>query len=93
VDTKVWISTHPPATGVVDEGPMFVDILAGARVASIDVEVDLTGPLQTIERTAPKPSLGPSLRRAYTSPLGSGGPWAFMATWADLALPPTCPGS
>lgn len=80
-DIKTWISTHLAGYRVVDQGPMFVDILAGARIASIDVEVDLTGPLQTIERDSSETKIGPVIASRAHVPLGER--WA-MGLYGDL---------
>lgn len=80
-DTKTWISTHLVGYRVVDEGPMFVDILAGARISGMDVEVDLTGPLQSAERDSSETKIGPVIASRAHFPLG--GRWA-MGLYGDL---------
>ncbi len=54
VDSSVFVSTAALGYRVVDKGPMFVDLLAGARFVSLKADVELTGPLTTRERDASK---------------------------------------
>ena len=44
---------------LVDKGPMFVDIMAGARLTSMKVELGLSGPLRSVERERSKTMIGP----------------------------------
>lgn len=45
VDTSILIGTAAVGYRVVDEGPAYVDVLAGARLVSLDVEVGLAAPI------------------------------------------------
>ncbi len=50
VDASAFVGTGAVGYRVVDRGPLFVDLFAGGRLVALDVEVTLTGPLQTRER-------------------------------------------
>jgi hypothetical protein len=81
VDMKLLSTTHLFGYRVVDEGPMFVDLFAGGRITSIKVDLDLTGPLQTIERDSKKTQFGPVIASRFRAPLG--GKWG-AAIYGDV---------
>ena len=69
VDERLLITTHLFGYRVVDEGPMFVDLFAGARFSAIKVDVELTLPQQTVERDTKKSELGPVIASRVRFPL------------------------
>lgn len=81
VDPKMFIGTFLGGYRVVDEGPMFVDILVGARVSSLDIAVELEGPLNTFERERSKTSIAPVLGARLRAPLGED--WG-VAVYGDV---------
>lgn len=81
VDEKLLTTTHLFGYRVVDQGPMFVDLFAGARITSVKVDLDLTGPLQTIERDSKKTEFGPVIASRFRAPLG--GKWG-VGIYGDL---------
>ncbi len=81
VDMKLYSSAHLVGYRVVDEGPMFLDLMAGARITSIKVNLDLTGPLQTFERDSKKTTVGPVIASRFRTPLGE--KWGF-AIYGDV---------
>ena len=56
--------------------------LAGGRLTSLDVEIGLSGPLQSIERENSKSSVAPVVGARFRAPLG--GHWG-VAVYGDLA--------
>lgn len=81
VDQKLLSTTHLIGYRVVDQGPMFLDLLAGARVTTIKVDLTLTGPLQEIERDNKETNIGPVVAARFRAPLG--GKWG-MGVYGDL---------
>lgn len=81
VDERLFSTTHLVGYRVVDEGPMFVDLFAGARFTSIKVEVDLDLPLQTVERDSKKSQIGPVIASRVRFPLNDR--WG-VAVYGDL---------
>ena len=82
VDLATFIGTAMAGYRVVDEGPLFVDLLAGGRLTSIDVGLDLTGPLQSAEADESKTKVSPVVGARFRAPLG--GRWG-LAVYGDLA--------
>jgi hypothetical protein len=80
-DTRTLISTNMVGYRVVDQGSVAVDVLAGARISSVKVELDLSGQLQTAERETSKTEVGPVIASRLTLPLGD--KWA-AALYGDL---------
>ena len=58
-DLRTIVFTSVAGYRVVDKGPMFVDLMAGARLTSMRAELDLTGPLRSVEREKSKTKIGP----------------------------------
>ena len=58
-DLRTIVFTSVAGYRVVDKGPMFVDLMAGARLTSMRAELDLTGPLRSAERENSKTKIGP----------------------------------
>jgi hypothetical protein len=81
VDEKLFTSTHLFGYRVVDKGPMFVDLFAGARITSVKVDVDLSTPLQTFHRSSKKTEVGPVIASRFRTPLG--GRWG-AAIYGDI---------
>ena len=82
VDLKSFFGTLVAGYRIVDEGPLFLDLFAGGRLTSIDIGIDLTGPMQSIERDKSKSSLAPVAGARFRTPLG--GHWG-LAVYGDLA--------
>ena len=70
VDSATLVSTAALGYRIVDNGPMFVDLFAGGRIVALDVETELTGPLQTRERDASKTTVAPLFGGRVRVPLG-----------------------
>ncbi len=81
LDMKQLITTHLFGYRVVDEGPMSLDLMAGARFAMLKVDIELSGPLQTFRRDSKRSEIGPVIASRFRAPLG--GPWAF-SLYGDL---------
>ena len=75
VDLRVITTTHLAGYRVVDKGPLFLDLMAGARVASIKADLDLSGPLQTVERDSSTTKIGPTIASRFRMPLSE--KWGF----------------
>ena len=82
VDLATFIGTAVAGYRVVEEGPLFVDLFAGGRVTSIDAEVELTGPFQSVESDASKTRVSPVVAGRFRLPLGER--WG-VAVYGDLA--------
>lgn len=80
-DMSTFLGTALAGYRIVDEGPLFLDVFGGGRFTSIDVEVDLTRPLQSVEREGSKSSLGPVVGVRFRAPLG--GRWG-LAIYGDV---------
>lgn len=80
-DMKLLSTTHLVGYRVVDEGPMFLDLMGGARITSIKVNLDLIGPLQTFERDSKKTTVGPVIASRFRTALGE--KWGF-AVYGDV---------
>lgn len=83
VTTKMFIGTLVGGYRVVDRGPMFVDLLAGGRLTSMDVNLKLHGPLQTRERDISPQKLTPVLGARMRVPLG--GRWG-LGLYTDFGV-------
>jgi len=81
LDEKTLVTTHLAGYRVVDKGPMFLDLMAGARITSIKVNIKLSGPLQTVHRSDSDTKIGPVIASRFRAPLG--GRWGF-AMYGDL---------
>lgn len=81
VDERLISTTHLFGYRVVDEGPMFVDLFAGARFSSIKVDVELNLPQQTVERDTKKTEVGPVIASRVRFPLSD--KWG-IAVYGDL---------
>lgn len=81
VDSATFIGTLLLGYRVVDKGPLFVDLLAGGRLTALNVDVELSGPQQTIERDRSKSSLAPVLGARFRVPLGDR--WG-LAAYGDI---------
>ena len=82
VDPSIFIGTLAAGYRVVDQGPLFLDLFAGGRYTSTDVEVELSGPRQTVSRDKSESYFSPVVGARVRMPLGTG--WAF-ALYGDLA--------
>lgn len=70
IDSSVFVGTLAGGYRVVDQGPLFVDIVAGARLVSLDVDLELEGPLTTREADESKSSIAPLIGGRVRVPLG-----------------------
>jgi opacity protein-like surface antigen len=70
VDLKLLIMTGLAGVRVVDEGPRFFDLMGGLRHISTKVDVELTGPFETRERSPKISHIGPVLAARGRAPLG-----------------------
>jgi len=73
-DTKLLITTLEAGYRVVDRGPMFLDLMGGARLTSLKASLDITGPLNTVERNVKVSHVAPVLAARFGAPLG--GKWS-----------------
>lgn len=69
VDLKTLVVTALGGYRAVDQGPMFLDLFAGARITSVDVDLELSGPLQTVERESSNTRVGPVVGSRFRMPL------------------------
>lgn len=80
-DLRLLATTHLLGYRVVDQGPLFLDVFAGARITSVKVDLDLDiGPL-TVERDRKKTDIGPVIASRFRAPLGER--WG-VAIYGDL---------
>lgn len=82
VDMKMLIASGAAGYRVVDKGPMFVDLFAGGRLASLDVDLKLTGPGQTFKTGVSPSSVSPMVGGRVHVPLGKD--WGF-ALYGDAS--------
>lgn len=82
VDMKMLIASAAAGYRVVDKGPMFIDLFAGGRVASLDLDVKLTGPSRTIKTGTSPSSISPLVGGRVRVPLGKD--WGF-ALYGDAS--------
>lgn len=80
-DLRMVVSTTLAGYRAVDNGPMFLDLMAGARITSIRAELELSGPLQTVERESSETKFSPILASRFRVPLGDR--WG-LAVYGDL---------
>ena len=80
-DMKLLSTTSLLGYRVVDEGPMFLDLMAGARITTVKVDLELSGPLQTFERDSKKTTVGPVIASRVRFPLSDR--WG-VAVYGDL---------
>lgn len=83
LDAKMLIATGAIGYRVVDHGPMYVDLYAGARLVSLDLDLSLTGPLQTRETGASPSNVSPLIGGKAQVPLG--GRWG-LALQGDIGF-------
>jgi hypothetical protein len=69
VDEKLLATSHLFGYRVVDNGPMYVDLLAGGRITSIKVDLDIDTPLQSFHRSRKKTEFGPMIASRARFPL------------------------
>jgi hypothetical protein len=77
LDSKTFLSTHLVGYRVLDRGPLFLDLLGGARVTALDADLTLTGPVRKLKRNNSLTNVGPVLATRFRAPLG--GRWSFAA--------------
>jgi hypothetical protein len=82
-DMKLTIATGAIGYRVVDKGPMFVDLYAGGRLVSLDVDLTLVGPLQTREASASPSNVSPLIGGKARFPLSDR--WA-LALQGDIGF-------
>lgn len=82
VDASVLVATAAAGYRVVDKGDGYLDVFAGGRVVSIDVDVKLDGPLQTRRASASPSNLAPVIGARARIPLGK--KWG-LALFGDAA--------
>ena len=81
VDMRVITTTHLAGYRVVDKGPLFLDLMGGARIVSIKADLDLSGPLQTVERDSSATQVGPVIASRFRVPFSE--KWA-LELYGDL---------
>ena len=81
VDASVFVGTTMLGYRVVDKGPLFVDLLVGGRLTSIDVDLKLEGPLQTRRASASPSNVTPLIGGRVRFPLGE--KWG-LALYTDV---------
>ena len=81
VNTSALVVAVAGGYRVVDRGPMFVDLVAGGRLVSLDAKVELRGPLTSRERKASKSNLEGLIGGRVRVPLGKN--WG-MAIYGDV---------
>lgn len=82
-DMKQTIATGAIGYRVIDKGPMFVDLYAGGRLVSLDVDLELEGPLQTREASASPSNVSPLIGGKARFPLSDH--WA-LAVQGDIGF-------
>jgi hypothetical protein len=82
-DYKQTIATGAIGYRVVDRGPMFIDLYAGGRLISLDVDLALEGPLQTREANASPSNVSPLVGGKARFPLSDR--WA-LALQGDIGF-------
>ena len=70
VDLKMLFNTALAGYRLVDKGPTYLDVLAGARVTAFKVDLQLERPLQTDERLLKRTHIAPVLASRFRAPLG-----------------------
>lgn len=80
-DTRTIISSNLVGYRVVDQAGLALDVMAGIRISSLKVELELFGPLQTVERESSETKVGPLIASRFHMPLGE--KWA-AALYGDL---------
>ena len=76
-DMRTIMVTSVAGYRVVDKGPMFVDLMAGARLTSMRAELELSGPLNnSVERERSKTKIGPVIAGRVRVPFGD--KWGAM---------------
>ncbi|HET9396606.1 MAG TPA: hypothetical protein VFO36_11155 [Nitrospiraceae bacterium] len=83
VDAKTFVASGAIGYRVVDKGPLFVDILAGARLVSLDVDVELISPLGTFRAGASPSKVAPMVGGRVRVPLAPR--WA-VAVYGDVGI-------
>ncbi|HEU0311460.1 MAG TPA: hypothetical protein VFR36_09610 [Sphingomicrobium sp.] len=81
VDQKLLSVTLLAGYRAVDEGPLSLDVLAGARITTMKINIDLTGPLMEIERDTKATKVGPVVASRFHAPLGEN--WG-LGVYGDL---------
>lgn len=81
LDTETFTSTLAAGYRAVDQGPMFVDVLAGARISSVNTELALSGPVRSLVADSSETWVDPVVGARAHVPLG--GNWA-LALYGDI---------
>lgn len=82
VDASVLVATAAAGYRVVDQGSGYLDVFVGGRLTSIDVDVELEGPLQTRRAGASPSNLAPVIGARARIPVGK--KWG-IALFGDAA--------
>lgn len=70
VDAKTTIATASIGVRVVDQGPLFLDVLVGGRIIGLNVDMKLTGPNQTFSYGTSPSNVSPLIGARLHVPLG-----------------------
>ena len=81
LDTSTFMATAAAGYRAVDQGPLFVDLLAGLRVTSVDTRLELTGPLNTVVGESTETWVDPVIAARGHVPIGE--KWA-LALYGDI---------
>ena len=70
VDMRVITTTHLGGYRLVDKGPLFLDVMGGARITSLKADLELSGPVQAVERASSKTQVGPVIASRFRTSFG-----------------------
>jgi hypothetical protein len=88
IDVKMLITNLEAGYRVVDQGPMYLDLLAGAQLTSLKLDLDLKGPLTTVHRNPSASGVAPVLGARFRAPLGGRWGAAFYGDVAGFGITP-----
>ncbi|MGZ8998890.1 MAG: hypothetical protein ACXW2T_08550, partial [Allosphingosinicella sp.] len=79
--SKIYISTLAAGYRAVDQGRLFFDILAGARLTSMKIGLELEGPQRSFSGSESDTWIDPIVAVRFQAPLGER--WA-LRTYGDI---------
>jgi hypothetical protein len=76
VDSTTLLTNFAAGYRLVDRDSLYLDVFGGGQFALLDIGVDLSGPLRSVERDKSKSKISPLIGTRFRAPLG--GRWGLL---------------
>jgi len=87
IDMQMFMSTATLGYRAVDRGPMYLDLLGGVRIVSVDVDIKLSDPQQSVESDASKTTVAPIVAARFHTPIAEKWGLEFYADIGGITKP------